>query len=160
MDARILHVADRYPGSITSSLKAVELGLKSLLLLDGTTVLLDKLFQTHNVFTAIVVRHYRTTHLDILSTYDALLPSDIIQLEILIPSRQDIQNLDINQTANTEYPFYAQIPPSIPALYIPGSHFGLPDSEKHFRTAHRLLSALQTLYPEIATWGIPLCPTV
>lgn len=160
LDARILHLADRYPGSITSSLKAVELSLKALLLLDGTTTLLDKLFQTHNVFTNVVSKYFKTTHLDILSTYDAWLPSDLIQLELLIPGRQDIQNMDIIQAANTEYPFFAQYSPAIPVLYMPGFYFIQTNSEKHFRTTHRLLFALQTLYPEITAWSIPLCPTI
>ncbi len=44
-DARVLHRSQRHPGSITSAMKAVELGLKSVLIIDGATGWMAEVFK-------------------------------------------------------------------------------------------------------------------
>ncbi len=100
-----------------------------------------------------------------LTAYDADLPFDIGLLEKLVPSKPDINKLEISQAANTEYPFFASVrvpvpsaPPDIVSqLYLPEAYFTSAESVKHFGTAHRLLSALQALSPEIKDWKVRLC---
>lgn len=161
-DARISHRKQRHPGSITSAMKAVELGLKSILFLHGAAGWLEAALQTHKVFaeinkTSLLTQGFLTT----LSNYDAALPSDIELLEELTPFKPDIKKLEMSHAANTEYPFFAFVPGAPPnttfQLFTPGTYYTPADSLKHFRTAHRLLSALQHLSPEISAWKVRLC---
>ncbi len=161
-DARILQRNKRHPGSITSAMKAVELGLKSLLFLHGARGWLDPALQTHNVFAELNKTPLLTQSLlDALSNQDAQLPSDIELLEQLIPFKPDIKKLEISQAANTEYPFFAFLTGNPPTatlqLYTPESYYSAANSQKHFQTAHRVLSALQQLSPEVRAWKIRLC---
>lgn len=164
-DARILHRSQRHPASITSSMKAAELGLKSALLLSGASGWLEAALQTHCVFAEINKQTFLTqTFLDALQNYDTSLPSDIKLMEELVPFKPDIKKLEISQAGNTEYPFFAFVPGTSPStdakLYLPETYFTSADSEKHFGTAHRLLSALQALAPEIKAWKMRLCQTL
>ena len=161
-DARILHRNERHPGSITSAMKAVELGLKSVLFLYGARGWLDPALQTHNVFAEMNKTPLLTQSLlDVLSNHDAQLPSDIELLEQLTPFKPDIKKLEMSQAANTEYPFFAFLMGMPPAatlqLYMPERYFSPANSQKHFQTAHRVLSALQQLSPEIRAWRVRLC---
>ncbi len=161
-DARVLHLSQRFPGSITSTMKAVELSLKSVLVVNGAAGWLEPALQTHRVFGEITRSALLTQKfLDALSNYDAQLFFDIELLEKLVPLKPDIKKLEISQAGNTEYPFFAFVPganPSITArLYQPETYFTSADSAKHFSTAHRLLSALAMLDPEIKDWKVVLC---
>ena len=74
-------------------MKAVELGLKSMLLLYGAAGWLDAALQTHKVFaeinkTALLTQGF----LDALSNHDTALPSDIELLEELVPFKPDISS--------------------------------------------------------------------
>ena len=105
-DARIFYQNRRHPCSITSAMKAVELGLKSALLLHGATGWLDAALQTHKVFAEINKTPLLTQgFLTALSNYDAALPSDIELLEELTPFKPDIKKLEMSHAANTEYLF-------------------------------------------------------
>ena len=164
-DAWILHQAQRYAGSITSSMKAVELGVKSVLILNGASGWLDDILRTHDILKGIEGHPNITlSFLDALGRHDSTLQSDIKLLEALVPVKQDVKKLEYEVAANTEYPFFAfksGSPPSASLqLYAPGSHFVSSDSEKHFRTARRLLEALKKLEPEIKRWKVPLCADV
>lgn len=72
-----------------------------------------------------------------------------------------IMKLEMKDAANTEYPFFAFVPGAPPnttfQLFTPETYYTPADSLKHFRTAHRLLSALQVLSPEVKAWKIRLC---
>ncbi len=161
-DARIFYRNQRHPGSITSSMKAVELSLKSILFLHGAVGWLDSALQTHKVFAEISKTPFLTQHfLDALSNYDTALLSDLALLEELVPFKPDIKKLEMSHAANTEYPFFAFVPGPPPSttfqLYTPETFYTASDSRKHFLTAHRLLSALQALFPETKAWKIRLC---
>ncbi len=52
-DARILHDAQRYPAAIASAMKAAELGVKTIIVLDGALGWWDKTFMTHSPMTEI-----------------------------------------------------------------------------------------------------------
>jgi len=99
--------------------------------------------------------------LDALSNHDVALPPDIELLEELTPFKPDIRKLEMKDAANTEYPFFAFVPGAPPnttfQLFTPETYYTPTDSLKHFRTAHRLLSALQVLSPEVKAWKIRLC---
>ncbi len=164
-DARIFHRSGRHPGSITSAMKAVELGLKSVLLLYGAAGWLDAALQTHKVFAEINKTPLLTQgFLDALSNHDMALPSDIELLEELVPFKPDVKKLEMSHAANTEYPFFAFVPGAPPnttfQLFTPDAYYTSADSIKHFRTAYRLLSALQLLSPKIKAWKIRLCRPV
>ncbi len=161
-DARILYRSERHPGSITSSMKAVELGLKSTLLLHGAAGWMDAALQTHKVFAEITKIPFLTQgFLDALSNHDTALLSDLELLEELVPFKPDIKKLEMSHAANTEYPFFAFMPGALSdtsfQLYTPETYYTASDSRKHFLTAYRLLSALQGLSPEIKAWKIRLC---
>lgn len=161
-DAQIFHRNQRHPGSITSAMKAVELGLKSVLLLYGAVGWLDSALQTHKVFAEINKTTLLTQgFLDALSNHDVTLPSDIELLEELTPFKPDIRKLEMKDAANTEYPFFAFVPGAPPnttfQLFTPGTYYTSADSQKHFRTAYRPLSALQALSPEVKAWKVRLC---
>ena len=161
-DARILHVGKRYAGSITSTMKAVELSLKASIILYGGSNWLDSALQTHNVFAEIKKwPNVTQSFLDILHTHDPTLLADLEVLERLIPNKPDLKKLEYELAANTEYPFFAFIPGAMPSLsimlYLPGLHFTQAESIKHFQTAYRLVTALQTLSPEMAAWKARLC---
>ena len=161
-DARILHRCGRFPGSVTSAMKAVELSLKSMLLLYGATGWLGATLQTHKVFAEIKKTPFLTQDFtNALSNYDTFLPSDIELLEELTPFKPDVKKLEMSEAANTEYPFFALVPGTQAnaafQLYMPETYYSSADSQKHFQTAYRLLSALQALSPQIKAWKIRLC---
>lgn len=161
-DARILHSNKRYAGSITSTMKAVELGLKSVLVLYGATGWLDPVLHSHNVFAEIIKLPTVTqSFLNALENYDSALLDDLKLLEQFIPAKPDVKKLTYAEAANTEYPFFAFMPGSMPSasltLYSPGEHFTQAESVKHFQTAYRLLTALMALSPEIKNWKVRLC---
>ena len=92
-DARILHRNDRPAGSITSAMKAVELGLKSILFLHGAAGWLTAALQTHAVLTEIEKTTLMTQEfLNALTNYDASLLPDIRLLEELTPFKPDIRD--------------------------------------------------------------------
>ncbi len=79
-DARILHEAGRYPGSITSSMKAVELSLKAVFVLDGTQGWFDGLLQ-HDVLTKAQTNELLKRHHEELDRRRHLLTSDILKID-------------------------------------------------------------------------------
>ena len=160
-DARILHRNRRFAGSITSSMKAVELGLKTPLYLYGGRGWLESALHTHTVLAEIRKSDQVSQKLiDLLSNYDSNLLSEIKALEGLVPVRQDVKKLDFEEAVNTEYPFFAFQSGNNPSynlsLYSPGAHFSEDESKTHYRTALRLLNALKNLSSEIKAWKTPL----
>jgi len=136
-DAKTLHVAGSYAGSIANDLKAVEFGLKALLLLDGTAAFLTNLFQTHDVFTRIMQSKDIVfgIHIQNIDTIYQGLSGDIKTLEKLNPSSLNLEKISNDEPVNPEYPFYLKPPNSSVTLYLPSRYFNQTDSETHFHTA-------------------------
>ncbi len=160
-DARILHRNKRYAGSITSSMKAVELGLKTPLYLYGARGWLESALQTHTVLTELSKSKIATLKfIDLLSKYDTTLIADIEALEGLVPVKQDVKKLEYKEAVNTEYPFFAfqsdHDPSRNLSLYSPGAHFSEDESKTHYTTALKLLRTLIKLSSEIKAWKTPL----
>ena len=107
-DARILHEAGRYPASITSSMKATELGMKCVFILDGALGWWDKLFTSHKPFeeakTHVILKH----HVEALFKANAALEAGTQRLERLVPNQPGKQNFEIEKEANSEYPFVSE----------------------------------------------------
>ena len=157
-DARLLHDGSRYAGAITSSMKAIELGLKSLLILEGTRSWVD--LNKHEVFTKIIAdQHLFRKIQDAIVTQDPTLIGEIRAIEKLVPQKQELGKLEIDVATNTEYPFFARnaTPPPDFDLYFPGTYFSETMSKRHFKTARRLLVTLQTISTFINAWSIAIC---
>lgn len=159
-DARVLHVSTRYAAAMTSSMKAVELSLKSLLIVHGASRWLDNALNSHAVLKEMSnVTSVSEPLLDAIETFDSTLLGDIKLLEKLVPSKINVSRLTFDEAANTEYPFLAFDPSAISTLtlYSPSHAFRDADSLHSFRTAYRLLHALKSLSPEIQVWKTRLC---
>jgi hypothetical protein len=161
-DSYVLHRHRRHAASIASSLKSVEAALKSLLMMDASATLIPDLFQTHRVFQAIILEYdvFKTTHLAMIEAFDSDLRRRIIDIERLHPARPSAKSTGVADSANAEYPFFEAASPSgasssavTTRVQTPGSYFRRADSARHLRTARRLLTALQAIYPDIADWG-------
>lgn len=155
-DARILHAASRYAGAITSTMKAVELGLKSLLILHGVRGWHD--LNTHRIMGVAKTISVFDSLLDALKSQHPTLISDVEEIERLVPDKQSLGKLKFEDAQNTEYPFFAteSETPRHYRLYLPETSFDEPTSERYFLTAHRLLSSIQALSPEANAWQIAL----
>ena len=77
-------------------------------------------------------------------------------MERLAPSLLNLSNLSLEKAANTEYPFFAEVPDGF-QIYAPSAHFTDADSGTYFGTAYRLLSGLPNPFPEIVGWNVTLC---
>jgi HEPN domain-containing protein len=157
-DARTLHRMKRYAEAITSAMKAAELGVKAVLILDGSMGWWEKLQQTHTPLDDM--RHHPVLkyHYQRLEQHDhGVLVADVMLLEKLVPSRPGAGSLDLATQENPEYPFFfldpghSGVPPSS-HLVGPRHHFTETDSTEHYRTARRLLGVYQTLYPQVKAW--------
>ena len=160
-DARVLHAARRYAASITSSMKAGELGIKSVLVLDGAMGWWENLLKTHNPLTEIQNHLILKRHYAILENFEPNLAIRIKDMEKLAPSRAGAKgavNAFNEAEQNTEYPYLYHGPdPATGRLItqgrIPSQEFGEVQSRNHFTTARKLLAALTTLYRDVSSWG-------
>jgi hypothetical protein len=168
-DARLLHGAGRYAAAIASAQKAAELGLKSVLVLDGAPGWWEKLHTTHTPLSDISGHALLKRHEERLKGYNPTLPSKAKELEALAPSRPGAAsfsaragaNSSAQTEANPEYPFFSADPDPntqllTPAIHSPADYFGEAASRNYFGTAYSLLTALQTLYSAVAAWGVVL----
>ena len=153
-DARILHEADRYAAAITSTMKATELGLKSLLILYGIRGWHD--LNKHNVMAVAKSISVLDSLLNALKSQYRTVVSDIEEMERLVPDKQTLLKLTLADAQNTEYPFFAEEPGLAHSyrLYLPEAYFDEVSSRKYFRTAFQLLTAIQSISPEVAAWGL------
>lgn len=156
-DARVLHRRKRYPGAITSSMKAAELGVKAALIVDGSMGWWDKLQQTHKPLDEIKTHGVLKFHHEALQQHNRTLITAVAALERLVPSRPDTQKFGAETEANTEYPFFYLEQSTAGAsttshLVGPSEYFAETDSRDHYRTARELLIAYQALYPQIRAW--------
>lgn len=159
-DARILHQGNRHPAAIASAMKAAELGVKAMIILNGAMGWWDKIFLTHSPLGDInnlaVFRHYVVA----LTDYKRTLVADVIDMERLAPARPG-GAYDINEQKNPEYPFLSYHPnPSAESgtfrLGKPSTHFVEADSKKYYNTAQDLLTAVATRYIIIGSWGLAI----
>jgi hypothetical protein len=156
-DARVLHRAKRYPGSIASSMKAAELGLKSVLIVDGSLGWWDRLQQTHKPLDEIRTHDVLKYHYQTLEQHNPALITAVAALEKLAPSRPDAKSFSLETQANAEYPFFYLQPSAVggpPTAHLvgPGEFFTDLDSLDHYRTAYELLTTYRALYSQIAAW--------
>ena len=159
-DARVLHEVGRYAGAITSTMKATELGLKSLMILYGIRGWHD--LNTHRMMTVVKFPIFDNLLTALKSHYPTVV-SDVEEIERLVPEKQSLSKLTFIDAQNTEYPFFAEeaaINPRRYRLYLPEAYFDKRTSEEYFQTAHRLLSTIQTISPEASAWGLVVCPSL
>ena len=167
-DCYVLHAAARFPASISSAMKATEIAVKSLLVLDGAMAWWERLHGTHTPFTDIERNPILKRHYVALEGHDPDLPGRVKELERLAPSRPGSAGYDLlgdrtKQEANPEYPFFtAKSDPATQTitaeLLRPASFFDASASLDYCRVAHRFLSAIAAQYPEIAAWSVDLPP--
>jgi hypothetical protein len=148
----------RYPGAITSSMKAAELGIKAALIVDGSLGWWDRLQQTHKPLEDIRSHGVLQCHYQALHQHAPALITGVAALEKLVPSRPDIQKFSEETEANAEYPFFYLEPstagaPATSHLVGPSEYFTESHSRDHYRAAHDLLTAYRTLYIQIRSWN-------
>ncbi len=159
-DARILQEASRTAAAITSAMKASELGVKTVLLLDNAAGYYEKVYATHKPLTEIA------NHI-ILKRIPAEIDKgrkglafDIGQLEQLEPKKPGTEKFGVAE-ANTEYPFLMMAGDATvkyAVLNTPTAYFPPADALKYYRLGHELLTVLAAIYPVIAAWSITLPP--
>jgi len=159
-DANALHQACRFPAAIASAMKAAELGVKAMIILNGAMGWWDKVFMTHSplgdISSLLIFRH----HVVALTGYKRTLVADVIDMERLAPARPG-GAYDINEQKNPEYPFLSYHPnPAEDSgafrLGRPSTHFVQSDSTKYYNTAQDLLTAVASQYVTIGGWGLAL----
>ena len=164
-DARILHKAQRYPASITSSMKAAELGMKCVFILDGALGWWDKLFASHKPFEDAKTHVILLYHAETLFKANASLKAGTQRLERLVPNQPGKQNFDPEKEENTEYPFVSveydnQNGRACVRVNEPRLYFDSSKSEDLYRIARDVLTAVQAAYPPVAAWQIVLPPAL
>jgi hypothetical protein len=166
-DAYVLHTNHRYPASIASSMKAAELGLKSVLILDNVMGWWEKLLSVHDPLTTIqnTGRPVLTRHYDAINNADSALVTRVKDLESLAPRSQSSGRFEQSTAGvvNPEYPFLTVAPDAgglIARLNRPETFFTEADSHNHYETAHRFIELLPTQYAELIGWVIPLPPAL
>ncbi len=103
-DARTLHQSDRYPAAIASAMKAAELGVKAIIILNGAMGWWDKIFMTHSPLSDINNLSIFQHHVIALTSYKGTLVAEVIGMEKLAPARPS-GSFDIEVQKNPEYPF-------------------------------------------------------
>ncbi len=164
-DARVLHEADRYPGAITSAMKAAELAIKCVVILGGALGWWDKIFSTHSPLSTISNPQtfpYFQHHIVALGQKDKTLVAEIKKMEKLAPlSPSGPYSPDDQQ--NPEYPFlsFQAASDNAPAefrLNKPSTHFTHSDSQKYYNTTQELLTAVTAQYATVGDWGLAVPP--
>jgi len=160
-DAQILHKAARYPASITSSMKAAELGVKTILILDGALGWWDKLMTTHKPVEDITAHQILRHNLDKLNAKRPKIDVAVRKLEQLIPNQPGKQNFVKDNEANPEYPFVSAendrltgrdfIKTEEPRLYFTEAR-----SKELYGIAREVFVAVQAAYPPVTEWQIVL----
>lgn len=160
-DARVLHQKSRHASSVTSSMKAAELGIKSVLILEGAMGVYEKVFNTHKPLTEIE-KHPLLKRLNpLLEAHRADLSLNVREMESLEPTQFGKGNYDpAAGEANTEYPFLVKTLDAsgntVARLQSPQTYFDNAQSLRYYRLAHELLVALPLLYPDMKKWRVSL----
>ncbi len=160
-DARVLHLAQRYPASTASAMKAAELGLKSHLVLEGALGWWEGIHTTHTPWKTASTHPVLGPALRSLERHHPTLPVRIQDLELLAPSKPGSGKFQQQEEANPEYPFVSVDPTGGPAsnqaiITCPSVYLMEGDSIEYYTTARDVLAAMLTLSPEIGAWSVSL----
>lgn len=160
-DAQVLHNAQRYPAAIASAMKAAELGVKTMVVLDGALGWWDKIFTTHTPLSDIKAVDFFRHHVNKLESYSRTLVADVEEMERLAPTRPGAQRYQVEREKNPEYPFlsYTAVFSADMGQFrldTPSSFFTKDDSYKYSNTAQELLNAITTQYTDVAQWQLTL----
>ncbi|HEY3330702.1 MAG TPA: hypothetical protein VGK19_11810 [Capsulimonadaceae bacterium] len=156
-----MHANHRFAAAITSSAKAVELAIKTSILLNNSMGWWDKVFSTHKPLDDIANHAVLKGIIPIVDAQDGSLRSAIIAIERLAPSAPGKNQFASDGEENTEYPYLGldnSADPTTLKIFHPGEKFGLADSEKHLQTARRTLVAIAGGYKEVADWALKIPP--
>jgi hypothetical protein len=139
-------------------MKAVELAIKAVLIVDGGLGWWERLLQTHKPLNEIKNHDILGYHFRALEQHDRALVGKVVAMETLAPTRPDQKSFSFESQVNTEYPFfYLRQDPAggDPTAHLEGprDYFDQSQSEDHYRTAHRLLTAYQILHAAVGAWG-------
>ncbi len=152
-DAYVLHQASRWPGAITSSMKAAELGFKSILILEETFGWWEKVTTSHSPMGDASAHAVLS---QIVTRFSPRLVSTIKEMERLSPSQLGRkafsgQNQD---ERNPEYPFVLVDETGV-SLGKPSSSFvDFQISENYYEAARELLITAAGQYAVIGGWGL------
>lgn len=154
-DARLLHLASRYPAAVVSAMKAAKLGFKSALILEGT------LGWWENVVTSHSPVKDASSH-PLLRRLVTRLPGDLAAqirtMESLAPARIGKKAFGQSQDQeekNPEYPFIAIDPVQNTVVVIkPSESFAEDESREAFEAARALLEELASQYERIRQWNV------
>lgn len=160
-DAHILHNARRYPAATASAMKAAELGVKTIIVLDGALGWWDKTFTTHSPLTDIKALPFFNHYIKTLGEYRLALIEEVVEMESLAPTRPGAKAYDIQREQNPEYPFLSYIIDPVTRdgafrLDAPSSYFTEAHGRRYFNTAQDLLNAITTQYTDVAQWQLVL----
>lgn len=164
-DAHILHERQRYAASIASAMKAAEMGIKTLIILDGALGWWDKIFTTHSPLTDIKALPIFRHHVVLLEEYRATLIREVVEMESLAPTRPGAKAFDIELEKNPEYPFLSYGVNSATGrgefrLDPPSAYFKEDHSRKYYNTAQDLLTAVVTQYVVVGGWELAIPPAL
>ncbi|HET6386734.1 MAG TPA: hypothetical protein VFJ58_25365 [Armatimonadota bacterium] len=160
-DSLVSHQNERTACSVTSAMKAAELGIKAALIHENAMGLYKDLFATHKPLTLVEQHPILRRLLFALDGKRDDLSRDIKGMEILEPTAFGAKGYDpIAGEANTEYPFLGKERDATGIEYTqlrsPQEYFKVDASLEKYRLARELLVALSELYPGIAEWGIEI----
>ena len=143
-------------------MKASELDLKAVFILDNCVGYYDKVYATHKPLTDAATHPIlNRVPLEIEARRKGL-NSEIRRLEQLEPTQFGKKGFDPEE-ANTEYPFLllaVAMGVDYATLKSPAAYFTAAESLRLYRIAHELLTLLPTLYPAIAAWSLALPPVL
>jgi hypothetical protein len=159
-DARVLHVAGRYAGAVTSAQKAAELGVKAGLVLHGALGWWEELQRTHRPLTDTENHIVLSHHAQLLGVQDASLVRLVKELEAVAPASMDRKEFRVDVQLNSEYPFFylQRSDQGAVASHFrgPRDYFDAPQSRDHYTTARTLLGAYRELLVEVRRWKVRL----
>lgn len=161
-DARLLHLAARYPAAVASAMKGTELGFKAVLILEGAWGWWEGISTSHSPVTD-ANRHPALKSL--VAVLPGLLLPDIIAMESLAPARLGKkafgQNSQDQDEKNAEYPFIAyDAAQRRVAVVKPSDSFVETDSRAIFETARALLEELALHRSSVSQWNASIAPAL
>ena len=154
-DAYVLHKAGRLPGAITSSMKAAELGFKTVLILEETFGWWESVTKSHSPM-GDASSHAVLSQ--VVTRFSPSLVSLIKEMERLSPAqlgKKAFSNQNSDER-NPEYPFVLVNGTSV-SLGKPSDYFVNPQiSRNYYEAARELLTAIVLQYATIGAWGLTI----
>lgn len=159
LDAKVLHEAGRVAAAFTSLMKAAELGVKAVFILENAVNFYEKVYLTHKPLTDAVTHPLLKRIPATIENYRRGLLFEIQKLEQMEPTQFGKKHYGPEE-ANAEYPFLMSgkdaAGNAIAELKLPGDYFTSAQSLAGYQSVCELLEALPVLYPIMATWAVPL----